>query len=130
MAKTVGFAIGDQDEARLQRLADRFSRGNRSAFLREAMDVMERFDRVRTLSALQAYGERRLVAVEIEPGDLPTVVDWVIEVGDAEVAEQARDLVDSLRGTSTEHASGVAQPLRGLPGHRRRTRRVGAVAQR
>lgn len=40
-AKTVGFAIADQDRELLDRLADHYGNGNRSEFLRLAMKRME-----------------------------------------------------------------------------------------
>lgn len=39
-AKTVGFAIADEDQAKLQTLVDYFGHGNRSEFLRAAMERM------------------------------------------------------------------------------------------
>jgi Arc/MetJ-type ribon-helix-helix transcriptional regulator len=54
--KTVGFAIADEDVARLERLTRKFGHGNRSAFLREAMKQMEVIDRAERLAELQAYG--------------------------------------------------------------------------
>ncbi|MGH3883796.1 MAG: hypothetical protein ACRDRC_10390 [Pseudonocardiaceae bacterium] len=49
-ARTVGFAVADEDRALLDRLVERYGRGNRSEFLRAAMKVMaagERADRLR-----------------------------------------------------------------------------------
>lgn len=39
-AKTVGFAIADEDQPRLQALVEHFGNGNRSEFLRAAMKRM------------------------------------------------------------------------------------------
>jgi Arc/MetJ-type ribon-helix-helix transcriptional regulator len=39
-AKTVGFAVADEDRDILDRLVERYGRGNRSEFLRAAMKVM------------------------------------------------------------------------------------------
>ncbi len=41
-AKTVGFVIADEDQAKLQTLVDHFGHGNRSEFLRVAMKRMTR----------------------------------------------------------------------------------------
>jgi len=57
--KTVGFAIADEDVARLERLTRKFGHGNRSAFLREAMTQMEVIERAERLAELQAYGAER-----------------------------------------------------------------------
>lgn len=40
-AKTVGFAIADQDRELLERLTEHYGNGNRSEFLRLAMKRME-----------------------------------------------------------------------------------------
>ena len=52
-AKTVGFAIADEDRELLERLVDKYGNGNRSEFLRVAMKHMakiefaERFNDIR-----------------------------------------------------------------------------------
>jgi len=53
-ARTVGFAVAAEDQARLERLVDRFGRGNRSEFLRQAMRVMSVQDRAERLRSIQA----------------------------------------------------------------------------
>jgi len=53
-ARTVGFAVADEDRPLLDRLVDRYGGGNRSEFLRRAMRVMaaeERADRLRGIQA-------------------------------------------------------------------------------
>jgi Arc/MetJ-type ribon-helix-helix transcriptional regulator len=40
-AKTIGFAIADQDRELLERLSEHYGKGNRSEFLRVAMRKME-----------------------------------------------------------------------------------------
>jgi hypothetical protein len=54
---TIGFSITDEDRARLDRLAERFSGGNRSAFLRASLSVMESLERVNRLRDLAANAE-------------------------------------------------------------------------
>lgn len=44
-SSTIGFSITDEDRARLDRLAERLSGGNRSAFLRASLAVMESIER-------------------------------------------------------------------------------------
>lgn len=73
-AVTVGFSIGDDDQERLERLVRHFGHGNRSAFLRRAMDVMESMERAERLRALQRYGNQRLAELGIDPGDVDEVV--------------------------------------------------------
>ena len=42
---TIGFSISDEDRARLDRLAERLSGGNRAAVLRASLAVMESIER-------------------------------------------------------------------------------------
>lgn len=57
--RTVGFAIEDGDQARLERLVKKYGGGNRSAFLRTAMEYLEAADRAERLRNLQAFGAER-----------------------------------------------------------------------
>src|SRR2546428_11152800 len=66
--KTFGFAVADEDLARLERLTRKYGGGNRSAFLREAMRQMEVLERAERLSELQAYGGERSAARGGGPG--------------------------------------------------------------
>ena len=77
--KTVGFAIAEEDEARLERLTEKFGHGNRSAFLRAAMRQMEVIDRADRLADLQAYGAERSAAVGLSADDALEVVRRVLK---------------------------------------------------
>jgi Arc/MetJ-type ribon-helix-helix transcriptional regulator len=77
--KTVGFAIAEEDEARLERLTEKFGHGNRSAFLREAMRQMEVIDRAERLADLQAYGAERSAAAGLSADDALEVVRRVLK---------------------------------------------------
>lgn len=77
--KTVGFAIAEEDEARLERLTERFGHGNRSAFLREAMRQMEVIDRAERLADLQAYGAERSAAEGLSADDALEIVRRVLK---------------------------------------------------
>jgi Arc/MetJ-type ribon-helix-helix transcriptional regulator len=77
--RTVGFAIAEEDEARLERLTEKFGHGNRSAFLREAMRQMEVIDRAQRLADLQAYGAERSAAVGLSAADALEVVRRVLK---------------------------------------------------
>ena len=77
--RTVGFAIAEEDEARLERLTERFGHGNRSAFLREAMRQMEVIDRAERLADLQAYGAERSAAEGLSADDALEVVRRVLK---------------------------------------------------
>jgi Arc/MetJ-type ribon-helix-helix transcriptional regulator len=77
--KTVGFAIAEEDEKRLERLTQKFGHGNRSAFLREAMRQMEVIDRAERLASLQAYGAERSAAAGLSTDDALEVVRRVLK---------------------------------------------------
>jgi hypothetical protein len=97
-SSTVGFAIDEADRERLDRLAAVFGGGNRSAFLRKAMDVMERYERAQRLTELQAYGEERLAAAGWSPLDLPQLVEAALVDPDPDAVAQAKLIVAGLRG--------------------------------
>ena len=77
--RTIGFAVADEDEARLDRLTKKFGGGNRSAFLREAMRQMEVVDRAQRLAALQAYGAEQSATAGLSPDDAIEVVRRVLK---------------------------------------------------
>jgi len=77
--KTIGFAVAEEDLDRLDRLANRFGNGNRSAFLREAMHQMEVVDRAARLVDLQAYGARRVTEGGLDDDDPVAVVRRVLK---------------------------------------------------
>jgi Arc/MetJ-type ribon-helix-helix transcriptional regulator len=77
--KTVGFAIDDQDRTRLERLVDKYAGGNRSAFLRVALDHLEALDRSERLRKLQAYGAARAAERELTLSDVQAVVRRVLK---------------------------------------------------
>jgi Arc/MetJ-type ribon-helix-helix transcriptional regulator len=70
-AKSVGFAVADEDMPLLDELVNEFGGGNRSEFLREAMRVMRhqmRAERLRALHAetKKALGGRLLTRAEVD----------------------------------------------------------------
>lgn len=77
--KTIGFAVADEDLARLERLTRKYGGGNRSAFLREAMRQMEVLERAERLSELQAYGVERSAAGGVSHDEAVTVVRRVLK---------------------------------------------------
>src|SRR5205807_9588132 len=110
-ATTVGFAIEERDRARLQHLTDRFGGGNRSAFLRRALDVMERYERAQRLVELQAYGEERLAAGGVDPDDVPELVERALADPDPAAVAQAKLILAGLRtGEAIRGAAGVDEP--------------------
>ena len=78
-SKTIGFAVAEEDEARLDRLTRKFGGGNRSAFLREAIRQMEVVDRAGRLAALQAYGADKADAAGLSAEDAVSVVRRVLK---------------------------------------------------
>jgi Arc/MetJ-type ribon-helix-helix transcriptional regulator len=77
--KTIGFAVAEEDEARLDRLTAKFGHGNRSAFLREAMHQMEVVDRAQRLAALQTYGVERSATAALTAEEALDVVRRVLK---------------------------------------------------
>ena len=77
--RTIGFAVAEEDEPRLDRLTRRFGHGNRSAFLREAMRQMEVIERAERLADLQAFGAERSVETGLGPQDAVEVVRRVLK---------------------------------------------------
>ena len=76
--KTVGFAIEEADSNRLEQLVKKYGGGNRSAFLRAAMDYMETVDRAERLGRLQSYGAARSAARELTLADVQKIVRRVL----------------------------------------------------
>jgi Arc/MetJ-type ribon-helix-helix transcriptional regulator len=67
---TIGFAVADEDRDRLDRLVEHFGAGNRSAFLRAALPVMEALARADRLRELQARNAERVAAAGLDRADL------------------------------------------------------------
>lgn len=102
-ASTVGFAIDETDRQRLDHLSKVFGGGNRSAFLRKAMDVMERYELAQRLVELQAYGEERLASAGRVTSDIPGLVARALADPDpnAVAVAEAKLTVAGLRGRAT-----------------------------
>jgi Arc/MetJ-type ribon-helix-helix transcriptional regulator len=73
-SQTVGFAVSDEDRERLDRLVEHFGGGNRSAYLRATLKVMESLRRAERLRELQAANHRRLAEQGIPAEDLPGLI--------------------------------------------------------
>lgn len=60
-AETIGFAVQPEDKPELERLVNKYGKGNRSEFLREAMRTMSARDRAERLDELgQSFGRTEL----------------------------------------------------------------------
>jgi hypothetical protein len=73
-SQTIGFAISDEDRERLDRLVDYFGGGNRSAYLRATLKVMESLRRAERLREMQAANHRRLAERGVIAADLPDLI--------------------------------------------------------
>lgn len=75
---SVGFAVADEDRDRLDRLVKRFGGGNRSAFLRVAIDYLEAHERAERLRRLQYYGTSRSTDKGVTVDQVDTIVKRVL----------------------------------------------------
>ncbi len=73
-SQTIGFAISDEDRGRLDRLVEHFGGGNRSAYLRATLKVMESLRRADRLREMQAANHRRLAERGISADELPALI--------------------------------------------------------
>ena len=76
-ARTVGFAIADEDQERLARLVERFGHGNRSEFLRQAMRVMSVQDRADRLRSIQTRAHEAVGRV-MTPEEVTALVEHTL----------------------------------------------------
>ena len=76
---TIGFSVTAPDQARIQRLADAFTRGNRSEWLREATDLYEQWAVFRALARAQARGDHSTAARGIDRDGLHALVTEAAE---------------------------------------------------
>ena len=73
-AKTVGFAIADEDRELLDRLVNKYADGNRSEFLRIAMKAMARQEMAERLMAIQAEFRRQSGGKVYTPEEVEVMV--------------------------------------------------------
>jgi hypothetical protein len=71
---TVGFVVSDEDRERLDRLVEYFGGGDRSAYLRATLKVMESLRQSQQLHELQAANHSRLEGQGILAEDLPSLI--------------------------------------------------------
>ncbi|MDQ1304712.1 MAG: hypothetical protein QG671_539 [Actinomycetota bacterium] len=81
-SQTIGFAVSDQDRERLDRLVEYFGGGNRSAYLRATLKVMESLRRAERLRELQAANHRRLAENGTDTADLSALILQAYKSGD------------------------------------------------
>ena len=80
-AKTVGFAISEEDRPELELLVEHFGGGNRSEFLRVAIRRLSRDLRTENLQELQAQARRELGRV-VSPDEVNDLVKTVLRSRD------------------------------------------------
>ena len=73
-SQTVGFAVTDEDLDRLDRLVAHFGVGDRSAYLRATLKIMESRWRAQRLRELQAASHRRMAERGVSTEDLPELI--------------------------------------------------------
>lgn len=77
--KTIGFAVAEEDVAMLNELVEYFGNGNRSAYLRATMKIMQSVRLAEELQELQAYGQGRLAAKGLDIDDIPMITRQVLK---------------------------------------------------
>ncbi|MFA5773802.1 MAG: hypothetical protein WC864_00300 [Ilumatobacteraceae bacterium] len=109
-ATTIGFAVDKSDRPRLNRLAGIFGGGNRSEFLRKAMDVMEQLELVNQLVRVQAYGATRLSESRLTLADIPDLVARAIADPDPKALAEAKLIIGALPASSrsVDHGSSLS----------------------
>ncbi len=95
-ATTIGFAVDETDRTRLDHLASTFGGGNRSEFLRRAMDVMEQLELANQLARVQAYGAARLSESGLTHSDIPELVARAIADPDPQALAEAKLIIAAL----------------------------------
>jgi Arc/MetJ-type ribon-helix-helix transcriptional regulator len=97
-APTVGFSIGRQDQDRVQRLAARYAHGNRSAWLRQAIDLFEEKALFDTLVAVQARGDRLTAQQGIDRAVLAGLVSEAAADPDSRHAQRVASIIEQFTG--------------------------------
>lgn len=95
---TLGFSLSPADRERVQRLADRYADGNRSLWLRQALELYEQHALLTALSDLQDRGDR----LTAERGlDRELIADLAAESAAAPYtahADRVRDIIERFLG--------------------------------
>lgn len=97
-APTIGFSMGRQDQERVQRLAARYAHGNRSSWLRQAIDLFEEKALFDTLSEVQARGDRFTAQRGIDRDVLAGLVAEAAADPDSRHAQRVTSLIEQFTG--------------------------------
>lgn len=92
---TLGFSLGAEDQERVQRLASRYAHGNRSAWLRQAIDHFEERALFDTLARLQAQGDRRTAARGLDREALQDLLAATAREPNTQHAERVSAILDA-----------------------------------
>jgi hypothetical protein len=95
---TLGFSLSPDDRDRVQRLADRYAGGNRSLWLRQALDLYEERALLTTLAELQDRGDRLTAARRL---DRDLIADLAAESAAAPYtihSDRVRALIETFLG--------------------------------
>lgn len=92
---TLGFSLSAEDQERVQRLASRYAHGNRSAWLRQAIDLFEERALFDTLAHLQAQGDRRTAARHLDRETLQDLLAATARQPSTHHAERVSAMLDA-----------------------------------
>lgn len=95
---TLGFSLTESDQQRVQRLAARYAHGNRSSWLRQALDLFEEREMFDTLARLQARGDRITAEQGIDRNRLAELVAQAAADPDSGHAERVKSLLEHFTG--------------------------------
>src|SRR5262249_19135434 len=76
---TIGFAVAEEDRSQLDELVEYFGNGNRSAYLRATLKIMMAVKLAEELRELQAYGQGRLAAKDLDLEDISAITRRVLK---------------------------------------------------
>lgn len=97
-APTIGFSVGPEDQERVQRLAVRYAHGNRSSWLRQAIDLFEEKALFDTLAEVQARGDRATAQRGIDRDVLAGLVAEAAASPDSRHAQRVQSLIEQFTG--------------------------------
>lgn len=103
-APTIGFSVGRQDQERVQRLAARYAHGNRSSWLRQAIDLFEEKALFDTLADVQARGDRLSAQRGIDRDVLAGLVAEASANPGSRHAQRVASLIEQFTGGAERDA--------------------------
>jgi NAD-specific glutamate dehydrogenase len=101
-APTIGFSVGHEDQERVRRLAARYAHGNRSSWLRQAIDLFEEKALFDTLADVQARGDRLTAQRGIDRDVLAGLVAQAAANPDSRHSHRVAALVEQFAGGGDE----------------------------